>query len=139
MRVKEATPLLLQYIPKDLLMGERSRGGAIWALGWLNAGVPDKALGDALMARILDMSPIPFPELVIVKQHSAIALTRMKAVDYAPTLRQIIETRTPHSKFGLAVRWAVKEMTGEDFPDPSPQFIPQGVWFLEPLPPNERQ
>lgn len=138
MQAKEAKPLLLQYVPKDLVMGERSRSAAIWALGWLHAGVPDKALGDALIARVLDPSIMP-PEFFLVKQHCSIALARMKAVEHAPALRKIIETRTFHSHFGLGVRWAVKELTGEEMPEPQPQAIAQGVWFLDPLPPRETQ
>lgn len=136
MRAKEATPLLLQYVPKDLRMGHLSRSAAIWVLGWLNAGVPDKPLSDALLARALDTA-ILLPESDLVKQHSVIALARMKAVEHAPAIRNIIAGKTPHSYLGLGVRWAVKELTGEELPEPVPEFVGQGVWFLEPLPARE--
>lgn len=137
MRVQEAIPLLLRYVPKDLSMGERSRSAAIWSLGWLNAGVPDQSLCDALIGRVLD-NLMP-SEFLLVKQHSAIALARMKAVEHASALRKVIASRTPNSYLGLAIRWAIKELTNEELPAPAPAVFGQGDWFLVPLPPKETQ
>lgn len=134
MRVKKATPLLKQYIPKDLTLGERGRGGAIWALGWIHEGNPDKSISDGLLGRVQDMSLIP-PESAVVKRQCAISLARMKDVDHGPDLRKQLENGTPNSFLGLALRWSVKELTGEEMPAPIPDEQGQGPFFLDPLPP----
>lgn len=132
LKADAAVPLLTQYIPKDSIMGERSRGAAIWALGLIKAGKRDAELESALMDRINDFSDIK-PESDLIKQMSAITLARMNAVDEAPQLRGIVESYRPAGRLGGALRWAVKELTGEELPPLEPTFLSQGTWFLEPL------
>lgn len=135
MNAKEGIPLMLEYVPKSLPMGVPSRGAAIHALGKLHAGSPDKAIVDRLHGRITDMGTMP-PEFDLIKQQSAIALARMKAVDEAPTIRKFVADGTPCTLLGLAYLWAIKELTGEELPEPGPMTFPQGVWFLDPLGPR---
>lgn len=134
LNVKEAEPLMLEYVPKEAIRGERilSRGAAIWALGNLHAGIPDTSVADALIDRVLDDADRP-PEIPYIKQMSAVALARMKAVDYVSSLKQSITQHTPASSLDLATRWAIRELSGEEIPAPVPQRYPDGEWFLEPL------
>lgn len=136
MRAKQAIPLMMEYVPKAPIMGERSRGAAIWALGWIYEGIPDKGVCGAFLERILDMALIP-PESFLVKQQCTIALGRMKDVDHAPALRKLIEDGTPNTRWGLSLQWAVKELTAEEMPGPNAGHIGQGHWFLDPLLPAD--
>ncbi|MEO1998574.1 MAG: HEAT repeat domain-containing protein, partial [Planctomycetaceae bacterium] len=143
----DATPLLLEeYVPKRAGW-HLSRGAAIWALGRLNEGTRDAEIEAALTERILDFEPQP-TERLLVKQMCAIALGRMQAVDQAPMMRQYATSDdvqiapsdsapSDHSnavmRLNLALRWAVRELTGEELPPPNPLTVGQGSWFLEPL------
>lgn len=136
MRVKQAIPLLKRHIPKDLVLGERARGAAIWALGWIHEGTPDKSVCDGLLGRIQDDSLLP-PESFLVKRQCAISLARMKDVAHGAAVRKYLGNVTPNTLLGVTLRWAVKELTGEEMPPPIPVILGQGVWFLDPLPPPE--
>ena len=136
LRAQAAQPLMLEYIPKDPIMGARSRAAAIWALGWLHVGVPDKAISDVLLDRFTDSGMMP-PESEVVKQFSVISIGRMKVVDHAPLFRRFVANGTPPSTLGMALGWAVKELTGEEFSSPKPGFLPEGNWFLEPVAPHD--
>ena len=131
MKIKEAEPLILGYVPKDLTM-IRSRGGAIWALGQLHLGVPDDNLSNQLIGRYLD-DQANYPEHPLIKQASVVAIARMDAKQQAEVLRKFLTPRPSPTPLGLATRWAARELTGEEFPEPEPDAYPQGVWFLEPL------
>ena len=137
MVAKEAEPEMRMYIPKDLLMGERSRCAAVWALGWLHAGDPDPSLGRQLIERINDNSPLPPPsESPNFKRFCIITLGRMKSVEYAAEFRLNLEKASSSDKFAFAKRWAVKQMTGEEPPNPVRDLARNGSWFLEPIPPK---
>lgn len=131
MGIKGAEPLMRQYIPKDFAMGERSRGAAIWALGWLHEDVPDNALAQQLMDRVND-NGIP-PEMMGVKHQSIITIARMKSVSFAAEIREAIATSTPNERLALARRWAVQHLTGEELPGPQGDIVGASGWFLEPL------
>lgn len=142
LKAEDATPLLLQYVPKRVRMNNLSRGSAIWALGQINEGSPNEQLEEALIERIYDFAPQP-SEVKLVKEMSAIALGRMQAVDQAQMLRrfalddsQFASSGSDDSnmRFRMALIWAVKELTGDELPTPKPNTIGQGNWFLEPLP-----
>ena len=135
MRAKEAEPEMLIYVPKNLLNGENSRCAAIWALGWLYAGNPDRSLGRQLIERVNDNAPIPV-ESGLVKRICVISLGRMKAVEYADQFRKSLGKVMSNDKFSFSVRWAVNQMTGEEFPDPIPNTTGSGSWFLDPIPPK---
>lgn len=142
LQAQDATPLLLQYVPKRVRMNNLSRGSAIWALGRINEGNRNEELENALIGRILDFAPQP-SEVKLVKEMSAIALGRMQAVDHAKILKdfalddeEFASSGSDDSsmRFRMALIWAVKELTGEELPTPKPNTIGQGSWFLEPLP-----
>ena len=132
MGAKQAEPLMRTYIPKDLIMGERSRSAAIWALGWIHAGTLEESLGTLLVERINDQSMMP-PESFLVKEHCIIAIGRMKGVKYAAEFRVPVEKETPNDRMSLARRWAIRELTGEELPPPIASEAGPGTWFLEPI------
>ena len=137
MKYAPAEPLMLLYVPKPPIgksMGTFSRGTAIWALGWLHEGVPDNSLAAQLIARVIDIGAFP-PELDMIRQVSAVALARTKAVSQVEALRNYNNQKSPHEQTGLTLRWALFELAGDKFP-PVPQLtISPGVWFLEPFEP----
>ena len=111
MKYAPAEPLMLLYVPKPPIgktMGTFSRGTAIWALGWLHDGTPDNSLGDQLIARVIDIDTLP-PELDMIRQVSAVALARMKAISQVEALRTYNKGRSPHEQTGLYLRWALTE------------------------------
>ena len=131
LKVANVEPLILKYIPKDLTM-IRSRSAAIWALGWLHEATPNESLCNQLMGRFSDISSKD-PEDPLVRQMCVVGIVRMKGQDHALALRNSISGGTPPTPLGLATRWAVRELTGEELPEPEPESVSQGVWFLEPL------
>ena len=134
LHVMDAEPLMMQYVPKEGIRGERilSRSAAIWALGHLHAGTPNVSVGDALIARVLDDADKP-REIPLVKQMSVVSLVRMNAVQYGRELKSSIALHTPATPLDLATRWAVRELTGEELPASALGRFPDGSWFLEPL------
>ena len=136
MRAKEAEPLMFEYVPKALIMGELSRGAAIWALGRLHEGAPDEKTGKALIDRVMDMGIYP-PETERVKQQSIISLARIKAVEHLPAMRTLIAKETINRRIDLAIIWANEQLTGEVLPPPPIDLISPGNWFLTPLAPAE--
>ena len=131
LKADNAIPLLERYIPKDPYMGDHSRCAAIWAIGFIREAKRDAELEDKLRARIRDFSDVD-PEVDSVKEKCAVTLARMKAVDLAPEMRGIAESDAIGTRLGVALRWAVKEMTGDDLPPVKPPRLPSGNWFLEP-------
>lgn len=133
MRVKDAEPLMLPFVPKDTNRAtDVSRSAAIWALGQINLGTPNESLANELIDRIRDDAIRP-PESLLVKQMSIVALVRMKATSQSEALKRTLPVHQPGSALDVAVRWAVKELSGEEMPAPTPPKYPEGVWFLEPL------
>ena len=137
MRVKEAESLMRQYVPKELIMGERSRSAAIWSLGWFNEGVPNDTLAKEFMDRVNDMGLIT--EFTMVKLQSIISLGRMKAVAFADELRGPISTGTTNDSLSIARRWAVMQITGDVLPPVIPGTIGVSGWFLEPIETPKRE
>ena len=132
LKADEAVPLLVRYLPKDPFMGESSRCASIWALGRIKQGQRDAELEDAFVDRIRDFSDVD-PELDLVKEKCAVALARMKAADQAPGMRRLVESRDLGLRLGVAMRWSVMELTGDELPPVTPSRLPPGNWFLEPL------
>ena len=133
MLAKEAEPEMLVYVPKNLMNGERSRCCAIWALGWLYAGKPDRSIGRQLIERVNDNS-MPPVENLLVKRICIVSLGRMKAVDYAAEFRQKLGKKPSNDTYSLTLQWALTQMTGEEFPDVPPELAGIGGWFLDPIP-----
>ena len=132
MKYAAAEPLLVRYIPKNPLYGEFSRSAAIWTLGHLHEGTPDESLAAQLLARVTDDNPMP-PEWDRVRAMSALSIGRMKAVSQVPALKKYIGPRIPAALFGVAIRWALIELTGEPIPEPESPRSRKKRWFLEPL------
>ncbi len=130
-----AEPLWRRYIPKTMMIGDYSRGAAIWALGRLYAGTADAALSKQFVERLIDPAPPPLEpeELMRVRVMSAVALGRMGAVSQLDRMRRYLGPQVTPKPSSVAIRWAVKELTGEILPAPEPTKIWQRGWFLEPL------
>ena len=138
-RYAPAEPLWRQYIRKDYAMGAFSRGAAIWSLGRMYAGKSDEDLAKLLVARLTDPAPPPLepPEMMRVRVMSAFALGRMGAVSQLERMRRYMGPKVTPLPSSLAIRWAVKELTGEILPAPEPAQVLQTGSFLEPLDENE--
>ncbi len=133
LKATDAMPLLLEYVPKQLQLGERPRGAAIWAIGLIEEGTRNAQIEEAFIDRIKDFDDLK-PESFFVKQMSVIALARMNAVDRAPMLSDMVPKFPNPPEFAAAMRWSVKKLTGEEFPPPKPPIARHIQWFLEPLP-----
>lgn len=134
MKYAPAEPLLRRFVPKDLTLGELSRGGAIWALGQLHTGVPDEPLAQLLTGRLTEpITAIP-SELTRVRIASAISLGRMKAKSQTPPMRKFLGPNYGDDPVALAIRWAIRELTGETLPAPERSVVSaKSHWFLERL------
>jgi len=132
MKYAPAEPLLRQYIPKDFKYGFESRAAAIWSLGLLHEGVPDEELAQLLTGRLTDPSTSP-PEQDPVRTTSAISIGRMKAVSQVEPMKRYLGPKVIPLRSSLAMQWAIRELTGEQLPDPEPLITSRGNFFLEPL------
>jgi HEAT repeat protein len=131
-----AESLWRKYVPKDLKMGEYSRGAAIWSLGRLYTGRQDEALARLLVQRLTDPAPPPMTELaelMRVRVMSAVALARLRAVSQVERMRLYLGAKAKPIPSSQAIRWAIHELTGENLPEPEPAIIAQPNWFLVPL------
>jgi HEAT repeat protein len=131
MKYAPAEPLLVQYIPKRYNFGMYSRSAAIWSLGHLHEGAPDESLARQLLARAIDDGPPS--EFVPVRAMAAVSIGRMKALSPVPALQKYIGGKPPATSYGVAIRWALMEITGEFVPEPDPALAAKKKWFLEPL------
>ncbi len=132
LKVTDAVPLLLEYVPNQQLLGERTRGAAIWAIGSILEGTRDPAIEETFLDRITDFNDLK-PESLFVKQMCMIALARMNAVDQSAKLRDLLPSFSNPPEIAVALRWSIWKLTGEEFPPPEPAVRPQIEWFLEPL------
>ena len=132
LKAKDAVPLLLEYVPNQQLLGDRTRGAAIWAIGLIQEGTRDPAIEEAFLDRITDFNDLK-PESFFVKQMCMIALARMNAVDQSEKLRELMPSFPSPPELAVALRWSIRKLTGEEFPPPEPAVRPQIEWFLEPL------
>jgi hypothetical protein len=134
MRYREAEPLLRQYVPKVMPMGVHSRAAAIWSLGFLHEGVPDESLAETLMDRLRDPVEGQGAEWSSVKEMSAVSIARMKALSQVTPLRKFVGSMIRPDRQGMAIRWALMEMTGESIPEPKGSTLSDSaIWFLESL------
>ena len=132
MKYAPSEPLLKRYIPKDFSYGNESRAAAIWALGYIHEGTPDEQLAEQFTGRLTDPSTSP-PEMDRVRTMSAISLGRMKAVSQVKAIKAFMGPNVIPLPSSLAMRWAIRELTGEELPDPEPSITSKGNFFLEPL------
>lgn len=126
---RDSIPLMKRYVPKSIMFGEYSRGAAIWGLGLLLQGQPDEPLARQLMERANDIAGMP-PELELVRQMCAIALGRMKASSQLESIKKLLGPEVDPDPVEVALRWAIREIAGEELPPPKPRVISQGGWFL---------
>ena len=117
MKYAPAEPLLRQYVPKNAMLGERSRSAAIWSLGLIQEGKLDDALASQLIARLTDLS-MPPSEYELVRHMSAVTLARMNAVTHAKAIRDYMGPGPNWSRSGIAMRWSVMRLTGEQLVEP---------------------
>ena len=134
MKYAPADPVLRSYVPKNLLLGELTRGGAIWALGYLHADKLDEPLAQLMTERLTEsLSAIP-QESFRVRHACAISLGRMQAKSQVEPMRKFLGPNTELDPTSMAIRWAIHELTGETLPEPGPPVnYVKSKWFLEPL------
>lgn len=132
MKYAPSEELLRRYVPKDLTMGELSRGAAIWGLGKLHADKPDEDLAKQFFERLTDPSIEP-QETDRVRIMSVIAMGTMKAKSQVEPLRTSSAAAVAPTRQYMAIRWAMQVLAGEKMPEPKPAVLTQYGWFLEPL------
>lgn len=133
-KYSEADPLLRQFFSKSLPL-EVARSSAMWALGHLHADDPPADLAGLFVGRLQDTASVP-PEINPVRQHSAIALGRIKAEAALPALRQHYEMETSNTMVGYSSGWAVEQITGEPVAAPDTEVRGLSTWFLIPVRPR---
>jgi hypothetical protein len=57
----------------------------------------------------------------------------MKAKSALGPLREFYAQGQSNRIVGYACAWAIRQITGEELPDPPVPDVPQRGWFLEPL------
>ncbi len=121
MKYEPAIPELVAHIPKSAEggtaspYGRYSRTAAVWALGHLYTGSNDAEIGRQLAGRLADTSFTP-AEFLEVRQHAAISLGRMKAVDQLPVLENFQARGGLGPLYKHAANWAIHKITGREFP-----------------------
>ena len=131
----QAEALWRLYIPKQPVMGNLSRGAAIWALGKRFNGTSQPELAQQLVERLTDTG---FPaEMENVRYSSAITIGRVLGNEQAGRMTEWVgesnlKTGQIVTSHALAVRWALMQLTGADYPELQPVPYGKGGWFLEP-------
>lgn len=129
MNADDAIPLMKRYVAKNTALGEYSRAAAIWGLGLLLKDSSDEELANQLMGRAKDIDGMP-PELELVRQMCAVTLGRMKASSQLEQMKKLLGPIVDPDHAEVALRWAIREISGEELPPPQPRIIPRGGWFL---------
>jgi hypothetical protein len=134
MKYAPGEPLLRRHVEKNYVMGELSRGSAIWALGHFHAGVPNAELAQQIVARVTEPSATVPPEVERVRIAGAIALGRMNAKSHASALRNFVGPTIYSDPVSLAIHWSLEQLTGQKLPAPERSVVShQAGWFLTPL------
>lgn len=132
MEYHEADALIRAYVPRDFSLGDRSRGAAAWAIGFLYPGQAPDDLVKLLVERLSD-SDSPLPERDVVREMCAQSLGRMKAESALPALQKYA-TDSP-DVVSLSCHWAIQQITGKVPPEPRrPRPLDYDDWFLKPIP-----
>ena len=130
MNYKPAEPLLMQYIPESMALGDDPRAAAAWALGFFYQENPPGNLIRQLVTRLNDIND-PSPETEMMRRMCAISLGRTKASAALESLRQHAGNGTGFVGYGC--QWAINQLTGEPIPPPLPgRVIGYNDWFLRP-------
>jgi HEAT repeat protein len=143
-----AEPVLRQCVPR-YTAGMETRAAAIWGLGFMHAGKPDRGLVEALEGRLTDTSTRP-PEDARVRRMCAISLGRIFAGaaagsggrddperqfarDRVQVLRKYWFPNIQSNVVSDACAWAIGQITGQTLPPPKPFQYVERNWFLSPL------
>ena len=125
-----AANLLERFIPvvadpKDTTnpkgLGANSRAAAITALGKIYRDDPDRGLVSQMVQRLNARGRTGAADVPEVWATAAIALGRMKATSEVDQLKQYYTGEPPVDGANYACAWAIRELTGEDFPPPVPR------------------
>jgi HEAT repeat protein len=134
-RYAPADPFLRGLVPPaaNARAGFRTRAAACWALGYLHEGRPDAELVRLFTGRLAAVVPQDVEDPG-VRRMSAVALGRMRAADAVGALRKYYIARRPSGDLpGNACGWALGQITGEPYPAPGVEQLPDANWFLVPL------
>ncbi|MGE3316408.1 MAG: HEAT repeat domain-containing protein [Planctomycetaceae bacterium] len=124
-----AETVLSACVRPNAAIGFETRSAAIWALGHIHAGKTDSKYAEQMAQRLNDVDG-NVPEDNRVRRMSAISLGRMKSQAGMAALRRFQNEPTV---VGAACVWALREITGENVPDPKPLRVVRTGWFLEPI------
>ena len=142
MRVREAVPVLLQYLPVppqrpekpveirlDTVWVYELRLQAIWALGMIHEGNPALEVVSHLKARLSD------PDADRIRGMAAVSLGRMQCDEVVSVLRRAYASGDQYDDFRFGCAWAVQRLTGEPVPNflPPPGLRGTTPSFLEPI------
>ncbi len=58
----------------------------------------------------------------------------MRATDQVDVLKELNARVKRPVTLSATLRWAIKELSGEEIAAPEPDAVSPGTWFLEPLP-----
>jgi len=138
MRYHQADRMLRTFIARGGTRGATgapksasSRTAAIWALGLLHEGKPDKPLIDALETLLrLSMTPAGADDPGVLRM-CCIGLARMKSTSSVGLLRQFYRERKPSlDMVNNAAGWALEQLTGQPVPHSAVIERSIGGWFL---------
>jgi HEAT repeat protein len=135
MKYSDPEPVLVKFIPRRYDLGPRSRGAAIWALGYLHENDPHPDLLKMFAQRAADAGVIPVPEPIEVRTNSAISIGRMNGQAALRALRHVYAENEPGNRIREACGWAIEKITGEDLPDPPIKRETPPTVFLRPVGP----
>lgn len=127
---RESDELLRLYVPKNHELS--CRPAAITALGKLHVDDADSDLIPLLVRRMHDQvsDTAESPELCAT---CAVALGRMNAQSALKDIERYYDGTPPVSGMHYAAAWAIRELTGREFPDPVSPIVNVTGFSLEPI------
>jgi hypothetical protein len=133
-RYQPAETTFRRFVPRIVrgaLVGQETRAGAIWALGFILEGSADPGLARQLEERLSDIPKGHDPgEHPRVRRMSAITLARMKSKESEKTLRRFNLTAKPNlDPVAHACSWAIQQLFGEVPPPPGSVELPSPGTF----------
>lgn len=131
-RYTAADATLRRLVPKESGYTDITRGAAIWSLGYLHENMPEPELANLLTARMMDATGLP-AEFPIVRQMSACALGRMKAVEKVPQLEETAQANGLVNGIGWVAAWALDQIDGRGIGEVPDWVDRETNWFLYPL------
>lgn len=129
MKYAPAQDTFMKLVPKNSGPSAQ-RSAAVWALGKIYEGQPDKALTRQLVSRANDGQGMN-PEDQTVREQAVIALGRMQDKALLKSYQKWINDEQD-TTLAIASRWAIGQATGARPPEPEPSAANITGWFLEP-------